>query len=228
MLFAASIHPCLVATAAAHPEVVILACADNITLLGEAANCTAAFTHLTEGVLSHGLAHNPAKCEAWSATTLDPATLPPGVTISLDGVCVLGSPIGPPTGCAARVRERLSATMPATAHPLWDWFAWGEDLLHTYLAVAHITIPRDRAERDRIWQQAALPASLGGLGITNPAVEGGFAYLASVVSATHLLCSFGDSASPALTGLLPLMDADGESTSLPPETPICLGSRAAA
>ncbi|CAI7907763.1 unnamed protein product [Closterium sp. NIES-53] len=67
-----------------------------------------------------------------------------------------------------------------------------------------------------IWQQAALPASLGGLGITNPAVEGGFAYLASVVSAAHLLRSFSDSANPALTGLLPLMDADEESTSLLP------------
>ncbi|CAI5488473.1 unnamed protein product [Closterium sp. Naga37s-1] len=215
----------------------------------EAANCTEAFTHLTEALLSHGLAHNPAKCEAWSATTLDPAALPLGVSIPLDGVRVLGSPIGPPTGCAARVRERLSAAAeplpllsqmdpqlclllltrcvsrrasflvratPLEALPLGDWSAWGEDLLHTYLAAAHTTIPRDRAERDRIWQQAALPASLGGLGITNPAVEGGFAYLASVVSAAHLLRSFGDSANPALTGLLSLMDADGESTSLLP------------
>ncbi|CAI5530755.1 unnamed protein product [Closterium sp. Naga37s-1] len=188
-------------------------------------------------------------CEAWSATALDPATLPPGIKISLDGVRVLGSPIGPPTGCAARVRERLSAAAeplpllsqmdpqlclllltryvsrrasflvratPLEALPLGEWSAWGEDLLHTYLAATHTTIPKDWAERDRIWQQAALPASLGGLGITNPAVEGGFAYLASYVSAAHLLRSFGDSANPALTGLLPLMDADGESTSLLP------------
>ncbi|CAI7809651.1 unnamed protein product [Closterium sp. NIES-53] len=249
MLFATSIHPCLVATAAAHPEVVLLAYADDITVLGEAANCTAAFTLLTEALLSHGLAHNPAKCEAWSAPVLDPATLPPGIKISLDGVRVLGSPIGPPTGCATRVRERLSAVVkplpllsqmdpqlclllltrcvsrrasflvrvtPLEALPLGEWSAWGEELLHTYLAAAHTTIPRDRAERDRIWQQAALPASLRGLGITNPAVEGGFAYLASVVSAAHLLRSFGDSANPGLTRLLLLMDADGESTSLLP------------
>ncbi|CAI7857627.1 unnamed protein product, partial [Closterium sp. NIES-54] len=196
-----------------------------------------------------GPPHNPAKCEAWSATALDPATLHPGITISLDSVRVLGSPIGPPSGCAARVSERLSAaveplpllsqmdpqlclllltrcvsrrasflvrTTPLEALPLGEWSAWGEDLLHTYLVAAHTTIPRDRAERDRIWHQAALPASLGGLGITNPAVEGGFAYLASVVSAAHLLHSFGDSANPALTGLLPLMDADGESISLLP------------
>ncbi|CAI7864858.1 unnamed protein product [Closterium sp. NIES-53] len=187
--------------------------------------------------------------EAWSATALDPATLPPAIKISLDGVRVLGSPIGPPIGCAARVRERLSAAAeplpllspmdpqlclllltrrvsrrasflvratPLEALPLGEWSAWGEDLLHTYLASALTTIPRDRAKRDRIWQQAALPASLGGLGITNPAVEGGFAYLASVVSAAHLLRSFDDSANPALTGLLPLMDADEESTSLLP------------
>ncbi|CAI7792244.1 unnamed protein product, partial [Closterium sp. NIES-53] len=187
LLFADSIHTCLVATPAAHPEVVLLAYADDITLLFEAANCTAAFAHLTEALLAHGLSHNPAKCEAWSAVALDPATLPPGINIS-----------------------------PDEALPLGEWSAWGEGLLHTYLAAAHTKIPRDRAKRDRIWQQAALPASLGGLGITNPAVEGGFAYLASVVSAAHLLRSFGDSANPALTGLLPLMDADEESTSLLP------------
>ncbi|CAI7808115.1 unnamed protein product [Closterium sp. NIES-53] len=96
MLFATNIHPCLVAMAAAHLEVVLLANADEIIVLGEAANCTAAFTHLTEALLSHGLAHNPAKCEARTATALDPATLPPGIKISLDGVRVLGSPIGPP------------------------------------------------------------------------------------------------------------------------------------
>ncbi|CAI7805238.1 unnamed protein product, partial [Closterium sp. NIES-53] len=198
---------------------------------------------------SSATAHNPAKCEAWSAIALDSANLPPGINISLDGVRVLGSPIRPPTGCAVRVRERLSAATellpllsqmdpqlclllltrcvsrrasflvratPLEALPLGEWSTWGEELLHTYLAAAHTKIPRNRAERDKIWQQAALPASLGGLGITNPAVEGGFAYLASVVSAAHLLRSFGDSANPALTGLLPLMDADEESTSLLP------------
>ncbi|CAI7810022.1 unnamed protein product [Closterium sp. NIES-53] len=102
---------------------------------------------------------------------------------------------------------RLSYSRPSALYldhdfgalPLGEWSAWGEGLLHTYLAAAHTKIPRDRAERVRIWQQAALPASLGGLGITNPAVEGGFAYLASVVSAAHLLRSFGDSANPAHT-----------------------------
>ncbi|CAI5529569.1 unnamed protein product [Closterium sp. Naga37s-1] len=173
----------------------------------------------------------------------------------------LEDPIGPPTGCAARVRGRLSGAAeplpllsqmdpqlcvllltrcvsrrasflvratPLEALPLGEWSAWGEDLLHTYLAAAHTTIPRDRAERDRIWQQATLLASLGGLGITNPAVEGGFDYLASVVSAAHLLRCFGDSANPALTKLLPLMDADRESTSLLPRRLAALESGAAA
>ncbi|CAI7890127.1 unnamed protein product, partial [Closterium sp. NIES-54] len=249
MLFAASIHPCLIQSAAAHPDVVFLVYADDITLLGEATNYAAAFTHLTEALRCHGLAHNPAKCEAWSAAALDPATLPTGITISLDSVCVLGSPIGPPTGCAARVRERLDAaaepltllsqmdpqlclllltrcvscrasflvraTLPE-ALPLGEWSSLGEELLHTYLAAAHTRITRDRAERDRIWHQAALPSSLGGLSITNPAVEGRYAYLASVVSAAHLLRSFGDSANPARTALLLLMDADGDSASLLP------------
>ncbi|CAI7765691.1 unnamed protein product [Closterium sp. NIES-53] len=67
LLFAASIHPCLVDTAAAHPQVVLLAYADDITLLGDATACTAAFVHLTSALAALGLVHNPGKCAAWSA-----------------------------------------------------------------------------------------------------------------------------------------------------------------
>ncbi|CAI5491083.1 unnamed protein product [Closterium sp. Naga37s-1] len=109
LLFAASIHPCLVATAAAHPQVVLLAYADDITLLGEAPACSADFDHLTAALTTMGLLHKSAKCAAWSAAPIDPAFVPPGITISSEGLQILGSPIGTPQGCVAAVRDRLTA-----------------------------------------------------------------------------------------------------------------------
>ncbi|CAI7899780.1 unnamed protein product [Closterium sp. NIES-53] len=182
LLLAASIHPCLVAAAAAHPGVVFLAYTDDITLLGDATACREAFTHLIDALLSLGLVRNPAKCAAWSAAAVDPAAMPRSVP----------------------------------ALPVEDWSAWREKLLHTYLAAAHTPIPRDQAERERIWRQVALPVTLGGLGITNPAVEGGFPYLASVISSAHLLRSISGSTHPAVAHLVPLMDADADSPSALP------------
>ncbi|CAI7892510.1 unnamed protein product [Closterium sp. NIES-53] len=76
--------------------------------------------------------------------------------------------------------------------------------------------PRSDAERRRIWRQAALPVTLGGLGITDPAVEGSYAYLASVISTAHLLHSLVDSLHPAVTALLPLLDpTHGSAHALP-------------
>ncbi|CAI7847058.1 unnamed protein product [Closterium sp. NIES-54] len=239
LLFAASIHPCLTATASAHPRVVILAYADDITLLGKAEACTEAFLHLTAALLRIGLEHNLGKCEAWSAAAIDPSTLPLSFPIAADGLRVLGSPIGTLAGCASRVRERLAAaaeplpllsqmdpqlclllltrcvgrrasflarTTPLAVLPEDEWSAWGEQLLNTFLDAAHIATPRSDAERRRIWRQAALPVTLGGLGITNPAVEGSYAYLASVVGTSHLLRSLADTLHPDVAALLPLMD----------------------
>ncbi|CAI7873337.1 unnamed protein product [Closterium sp. NIES-53] len=171
------------------------------------------------------------------------------VPFSADGIRVLGSPIGPQSGCAAMVQERLSAaaeplpllsqmdpqlclllltrcvsrrasylvrTTPLDVLPEDTWSAWGEQLLHTYLSAAHTAIPREEEERGRIWRQAALPVTLGGLGITNPATEGAFAYLASVISSAHLLHSFGDTVHPAIARMLPLMVADADSPSTLP------------
>ncbi|CAI7889958.1 unnamed protein product, partial [Closterium sp. NIES-54] len=110
LLFAASIHPCLADTAAAHPQVVLLAYANDITLLGNATACAAAFDHLTSTLATLGLVHNPAKCAAWSAAAVDPSSVPPSITISGEGLQILGSPIGTPQGCANVVKERLTAT----------------------------------------------------------------------------------------------------------------------
>ncbi|CAI7878443.1 unnamed protein product [Closterium sp. NIES-53] len=239
LLFAASIHPCLVDTAAAHPQVVLLAYADDITLLGDATACTAAFVHLTSALAALGLVHNPGKCAAWSAAAIDPSSVPPGISISEEGLQILGSPVGTPRGCAGAVRERLAAaaaplpllaqmdpqlslllltrcvsrrasflarTTPLEALPEAEWSAWGEQLLHTFLDSAHIMSPRSARERWRIWRQAALPVTLGGLGITDPAVESSYAYLTSVISAAHLLHSLEDSLHPAVAALLPRLD----------------------
>ncbi|CAI5498685.1 unnamed protein product [Closterium sp. Naga37s-1] len=56
--------------------------------------------------------------------------------------------------------------------------------------------PRGAGERRRIWWQAALPVTL----------RGSYAYLASVISAAHLLHSLEDSLHPAVAALLPLLD----------------------
>ncbi|CAI7910188.1 unnamed protein product [Closterium sp. NIES-53] len=254
--------------------VVLMAYADDITLLGDATACTAAFAHLTSALATLGLVHNPAKCAAWSAAAVDPSSVPSGVEI-------LGSPIGTPHGCASAVRERLTAaaaplplllrrlksrlssphgcasavrerltaaaaplpllaqmdpqlslllltrcvshsasflarTTPLEALPEAEWSAWGEQLLLTFLDSAHIMTLRSDAERRRIWRQAALPVTLGGLGITDPADEGSYAYLASVISASHLMHSLVDSLHPAVTALLPLLDpTHGSAHALP-------------
>ncbi|CAI5493876.1 unnamed protein product, partial [Closterium sp. Naga37s-1] len=236
-------------TTPAHPQVVLLAYADDITLLGDASACAAAFDHLTAALASMGLLHNPAKCAAWSAAPIDPASVPPGITVSTEGLQILGSPVGTTQGCAAAVRDRLTAaaeplpllaqmdpqlclllltrcvsrrasflarTTPLEVLPTAEWSAWGERLLHAFLEAAHIVAPRSNAERRRIWRQAALPVTLGGLGITDPAVEGSYAYLASVVGAAHLLHSLADSLHPAIAALLPLMDSAPDSAAALP------------
>ncbi|CAI5497871.1 unnamed protein product [Closterium sp. Naga37s-1] len=110
------------------------------------------------------------------------------------------------TRCVSRRASFLARTTPLEALPEAEWSAWGEQLLHTFLDSAHIMRPRSARERRRIWRQAALPVTLGGLGITDPAVEGSYAYLASVISAAHLLHSLEDSLHPAVAALLPLLD----------------------
>ncbi|CAI5507497.1 unnamed protein product, partial [Closterium sp. Naga37s-1] len=117
------------------------------------------------------------------------------------------------TRCVSRRASYLVRTTPLEVLPADTWSEWGEQLLHTYLTAAHTTIPREEEERGRIWRQAALPVTLGGLGITNPATEGVFAYLAAIISTAHLLRSFGDTLHPSIAQMLPLLDADANSPS---------------
>ncbi|CAI7767198.1 unnamed protein product [Closterium sp. NIES-53] len=100
LLFAAGIHPALRETAAAHPEVLCLAYADDVTFIGEQEHTVAAFTFFTDKLAHLGLAHNPEKCAAWSSATVETSQLPPGVPFSKEGVRLLGSYLGPATGAA--------------------------------------------------------------------------------------------------------------------------------
>ncbi|CAI7799099.1 unnamed protein product [Closterium sp. NIES-53] len=100
LLFAAGIHATLRDTATTHPDVLCLAYADDVTLLGNTADTVAAFNHFTSNLTQLGLAHNPGKCAAWSRTAAKIAQLPSGVPFSQDGVQLLGSFVGPDRGAA--------------------------------------------------------------------------------------------------------------------------------
>ncbi|CAI7843533.1 unnamed protein product, partial [Closterium sp. NIES-53] len=210
LLFASSIHPCLADTAAAHPQVVLLAYTDEITLLGDATACAAAFDHLTSALATLGLGETSGSNTVRERLAAAAAPLPllaqmdPQLSLLLLARCV------------SRRASFLARTTPLKALPEAERSAWGERLLLTFLDSAHIMTPRSAEERRRIWRQAALPVTLGGLGITDPAVEGSYAYLASVISAAHLLHSLADSLHPAVTALLPLLDpTHGSAHALP-------------
>ncbi|CAI7854995.1 unnamed protein product [Closterium sp. NIES-54] len=63
LLFAAGIHATLRDTTTTHPDVLCLAYADDVTLLGNAADTVAAFHHFTSNFTQLGLAHNPSAGE---------------------------------------------------------------------------------------------------------------------------------------------------------------------
>ncbi|CAI5497961.1 unnamed protein product [Closterium sp. Naga37s-1] len=231
LLFAAAIHPALTKTALSFPSVVCLAYADDVTFLGDAAMCAAAFEDFTGNLGEIGLRHNPAKCAAWSQAGQQGAALPVGVPFTEDGVKVLGSFIGGSDATAAFLRASLDTmgvplpliarmepqlaslllsrcisrriayvarTTPLSALPVEEWSDWGKKLFETLLTACGIRHPRGEAEISRTWAQASLPISLGGLGLTDPSVEGRVGFLASYTQAQHLLTSIDESAVGAL------------------------------
>ncbi|CAI7800496.1 unnamed protein product [Closterium sp. NIES-53] len=114
LLFAAGIHATLRDTTTTHPDVLCLAYADDVTLLGNAADTVAAFHHFTSNFTQLGLAHNPCKCAAWSRTAAEIDQVPPGVPFSQNGVQLLGSFVGPDRGAA----QFLSGQLREMAKPL--------------------------------------------------------------------------------------------------------------
>ncbi|CAI7782024.1 unnamed protein product [Closterium sp. NIES-53] len=232
LLFAAGIHATLRDTATTHPDVLCLAYADDVTLLGNVADTVAAFNHFTSNLTQLGLAHNPCKCAAWSRTAAEIDQLPPGVPFSQDGVQLLGSFVGPDRGaaqflsgqlremakplpllekadpqvasllltrCISRRVAYLTRTTPLRLLPRDTWSQWGMDLLTTLLTACGIRVPTHRAKQSRVWVQASLPPSLGGIGITDPLIEGVYGYTASFTQAALFLASLENAPRGVLT-----------------------------
>ncbi|CAI7844594.1 unnamed protein product [Closterium sp. NIES-53] len=222
LLFAAGIHPALRETAAAHPEVLCLAYADDVTFMGEQEHTVAAFTFFTDKLAHLGLAHNPEKCAAWSSAIVETSQLPPGVPFSKEGVRLIGSYLGPATGaanflagqleemtkplplleradpqvasllltrCISRRVAYITRTTPLNLLSRNTWSQWGRDLLATLLTSCGIRVPSCSTEHSRVWAQALLPPSLGGIGLTDPLVEGVHGFLASFTQAALFLTS---------------------------------------
>ncbi|CAI7927971.1 unnamed protein product [Closterium sp. NIES-54] len=93
------------------------------------------------------------------------------------------------TRSISRRMSYLARTNPLTLLPEEEWSQWGQKLLHTLLDACGVRHPRGDAEEQRVWGQASLPPSLGGLGLADPSVEGRYSYLASFVQAHGLLAS---------------------------------------
>ncbi|CAI7770631.1 unnamed protein product [Closterium sp. NIES-54] len=74
-----------------------------------------------------------------------------------------------------------------------------------------------RDEQLRTWRQASLPPTLGGPGITDPAVERFSSCLASTAAAAHLLSATSTPSHPQVALLLPLFSADNTSGSPLPQ-----------
>ncbi|CAI7748393.1 unnamed protein product [Closterium sp. NIES-54] len=231
LLFAAAMQPALKVAAEAHPEVICLAYADDVTFLGEPSSCAAAFNHFTSRLAEIGLSHNPAKCGAWSERTPTDYRLPEGIPPSSEGLKVLGSYIGSSSATSAFVRSSLEAmgaplgliermepqlaglllsrcisrrvsylarTTPLPFLPKEEWSEWGRLLLETLLTACGINHPRGDEETSHTWAQASLPISLGGLGLTDPFVEGSYSFLASYTQAQLLLDSLDSECSGPL------------------------------
>ncbi|CAI5492381.1 unnamed protein product [Closterium sp. Naga37s-1] len=117
------------------------------------------------------------------------------------------------TRCISRRISYILRTTPPDSLPLADWESWGEGNFHTLLTSAAIPLPRHHPEQLRVWRQASLPPTLGGLGIADPALERFASYLASTAAAFHLLSASSSPSHSQVLALLPLFSADASSRS---------------
>ncbi|CAI5533605.1 unnamed protein product [Closterium sp. Naga37s-1] len=100
--------------------------------------------------------------------------------------------------CISRRVSYLARTTPLPFLPKEEWSEWGRRLLETLLTACGINHPRGDEETSRTWAQASLPISLGGLGLTDPSVEGSYSFLASYTQAQLLLDSLDSECSGPL------------------------------
>ncbi|CAI7847342.1 unnamed protein product, partial [Closterium sp. NIES-54] len=108
--------------AAEHPEVTVLAYADDITMIGPATATLGALRVLTPLLAHDGLTCNLRKLSAWSSKPLEGDELPEGLPLTHERVRVLGSPVGSQCFCSDLVRSTLTdAAAPlgslASIHP---------------------------------------------------------------------------------------------------------------
>ncbi|CAI7735453.1 unnamed protein product [Closterium sp. NIES-53] len=93
------------------------------------------------------------------------------------------------TRCISRRVAYLTRTTPLNLLSRNTWSQWGRDLLATLLTSCGIRVPSCSTENSRVWAQASLPPSLGGIGITDPLAEGVHGFLASFTQAALFLTS---------------------------------------
>ncbi|CAI7750603.1 unnamed protein product [Closterium sp. NIES-53] len=102
------------------------------------------------------------------------------------------------TRCISRRVAYLTRTTPFSLLPRETWSQWGTDLLAALLTACHLRVPTCRTEQARVWAQASLPPSLGGIGITDPLVEGVFGFAASFTQAALFIASLDGAPEGAL------------------------------
>ncbi|CAI7901691.1 unnamed protein product [Closterium sp. NIES-53] len=103
------------------------------------------------------------------------------------------------TRCISRRVAYLIRTTLLHLLPRATWSQWSRDLLITLLTSCDIHAPTCGAEQKRIWEQASLPTSLGGIGITDLLTEGIYGFTASFTQAALFLSSLALEPEGALT-----------------------------
>ncbi|CAI7895110.1 unnamed protein product [Closterium sp. NIES-54] len=103
------------------------------------------------------------------------------------------------TRCISKRVAYLIRTNPLHLLPRATWSQWGRDLLITLLTSCDIGAPTCGAEQKRVWEQASLPTSLGGIGLTDPLTEGIYGFTASFTQAALFLSSLALEPEGALT-----------------------------
>ncbi|CAI7803271.1 unnamed protein product [Closterium sp. NIES-54] len=113
LLFAASTQQHLRRVAAEHPEVTVLAYADDITMIGPATATLGGLRVLTPLLAQDGLTCNLRKSSVWSSSPLQVDELPEGLPLTHEGVQVLGSPVG-----SQHFSDLVRSTLTDAAAPL--------------------------------------------------------------------------------------------------------------
>ena len=95
LFFALTLQPALEAVQAAHPDVAVVAYADDVFLVGAPADLPAAFRLLVRLAGDVGLTARPEKCCAYSpAADIAPLVADLGVSAAPEGIVAAGTPIG--------------------------------------------------------------------------------------------------------------------------------------